>query len=638
METISLQLVTNRTQRRTLQGREYIVAPASILIHGVLNGSQGAMYYSSAENQRSAPLWQGIPIVLNHPQVSGKFVSARHPGVYEQYGMGFLSQPRLNPSNDKLQVHTWFDVEYTRRIAPDVLDSLERGEPIEVSTGLFTENTPVENAVFQGRKGPQPYKFIARNYIPDHLAVLTNERGACSRSDGCGVLVNTETCSCSTGEPCAKCKKKAPVSGVADTGDVYQDGKLVATNTFATGDVMVNVTADSGGGHWVTTDDDQHLYLSASGGLHTSPGGEQIGQAKGTEKKAEAPNTSETIHKAFNDAIRFTAYKHDQLVDLPFLHQRVLKIHPSLTPKQFQEGLKSAEKAGWTSQGKVELHYLNETGKIPDPHGVMFNRDDKQVGYIHIRPPKDAPKKPTANYSGFHSKADQQRFYQLTTNSKSTSQGDIAMTRDEAINVLTTNCDCWKGSGDRDVLNTFSDDRLFSLAGDTVALNAYKVKKPPVPPAGVEEEMVDSATLTKKKTPMAPACNEVTTNAAGKQQPQTPDEWLASAPPEVQQVVMNALRRDNQEKATLINRMVANVADPQRKAALQQHLAGINRLDELQLLSELMASSTPTANQQQGFGGLAPSFFGNGTPVTLNQGNGVEEEPLRPLTINWAEK
>jgi hypothetical protein len=34
--------------------------------------------------------------------------------------------------------------------------------------------------------------MVARNYRPDHLAVLPDQRGACSLTDGCGVMVNTK--------------------------------------------------------------------------------------------------------------------------------------------------------------------------------------------------------------------------------------------------------------------------------------------------------------------------------------------------------------------------------------------------------------------------------------------------------------
>lgn len=70
-----------------------------------------------------------------------------------------------------------------------MLDALEAGRPMELSTGLFTQNEPAPaGATFNGR----PYDYVARNYRPDHLAVLPDQIGACSLADGCGVLAQVD--------------------------------------------------------------------------------------------------------------------------------------------------------------------------------------------------------------------------------------------------------------------------------------------------------------------------------------------------------------------------------------------------------------------------------------------------------------
>jgi hypothetical protein len=56
---------------------------------------------------------------------------------------------------------------------------------------LFTDNeTAPPGASHLGR----PYNFVARNYRPDHLAILPDQRGACSIEDGCGLNTNRLGC------------------------------------------------------------------------------------------------------------------------------------------------------------------------------------------------------------------------------------------------------------------------------------------------------------------------------------------------------------------------------------------------------------------------------------------------------------
>jgi len=176
-------------------GREWIVAPLSMIVPGVLNGSKGALYYPPDECEATAEAWNHIPITVYHPTHNGYHVSARDPGVVDRQGVGVVLNPQFGTNGTKehkLRAEGWFDVERTRAVDPRVLNALERGTPIELSTGLFTDNEPAPlGANHQGRG----YEYVARNYRPDHLAVLPDQVGACSIRDGCGVMVNS-ACVC----------------------------------------------------------------------------------------------------------------------------------------------------------------------------------------------------------------------------------------------------------------------------------------------------------------------------------------------------------------------------------------------------------------------------------------------------------
>lgn len=182
METLVSNL-TPKVRRERLHGRDYLVAPLTMIVPGVLNGSKGALYYPPSEINQSADAWNGMPMVVYHPEEpDGTPCSARDPSVAQKQEIGRVYRAT---ANGKLKAEGWFDIEQTRKVNHQVYEDLIAGRPIELSTGLFTDN--------EERKGEYkgvPYDYIARNYRPDHLAILPGQTGACSIKDGCGVLVN----------------------------------------------------------------------------------------------------------------------------------------------------------------------------------------------------------------------------------------------------------------------------------------------------------------------------------------------------------------------------------------------------------------------------------------------------------------
>jgi hypothetical protein len=153
-------------------GRDYLVAPLVMIVSGVLSGSRGPLLYPIEELQRTAELWNSVPILLGHHAAS--------PEAIARYGLGTIRNARV--IRDKLVADGWFDVEAVSRLSPTLLDTLVSGGVVELSTGLSIDADPTEgivNGVY--------YHAIARQYRPDHLAILIDQRGACSINDGCGV-------------------------------------------------------------------------------------------------------------------------------------------------------------------------------------------------------------------------------------------------------------------------------------------------------------------------------------------------------------------------------------------------------------------------------------------------------------------
>lgn len=183
MEQLTANL-TGKVRYEELNGRKYIVVPMTMIVPGVLNGSKGPLLYPPEECANNVEAWNGMPIVVYHPKLNGQAISARTPEVLNSQGIGFVFKSNYQ---DKVVAEGWYDIETTQRVDNRIIEKIEAGEPIELSTGLFTDNEPAdEGATYNGK----PYNFIARNYRPDHLAVLPDQVGACSLKDGCGVLVN----------------------------------------------------------------------------------------------------------------------------------------------------------------------------------------------------------------------------------------------------------------------------------------------------------------------------------------------------------------------------------------------------------------------------------------------------------------
>lgn len=184
METILLNALAGNYRKETVNGREFIVAPLVSIVPGVLNGSKGALFYPEDEIARDPQAWNGMPLVKGHPTKNGQHISGRDPWVRANLQMGTIYN---SVYDGKLQHEAWFDVEDTKRVDNWVYQQLINNRPIEVSTGLFTDNEP-NRGTFNGRT----YDYVARNYRPDHMAILVGQRGACSNDDGCGINVRNE--------------------------------------------------------------------------------------------------------------------------------------------------------------------------------------------------------------------------------------------------------------------------------------------------------------------------------------------------------------------------------------------------------------------------------------------------------------
>ncbi len=210
----------------TLNGRKYIVADVTILKEGVLRGSKGPLLYPFTEIAKNTGMWNGMPLTANHPMKDGKPVSARLPEVWSKYYVGFLFNDTIDATNNKRDGEVWVDVEVANKVDARIVPAILAGKPINVSTGLYTSDEEVRNQTYNNTS----YTHIARNYKGDHLAILMDDKGACSVKDGCGINLNVgkyanapEKCvhcgAIHETDPdsgvCNRCGKQNPVSNIS---------------------------------------------------------------------------------------------------------------------------------------------------------------------------------------------------------------------------------------------------------------------------------------------------------------------------------------------------------------------------------------------------------------------------------------
>lgn len=167
-----------------VDGVEYWVAPLTMMVPGVLTGSKGPTLYTANELMKAAPRWDMMPITVGHPKDSrGNFISANSDEVLKRSQIGYVSKPRWE---GKLVAEAWIDIEEARRIDNRIATALAANAVMEVSTGLF-HDVDSRSGLCNGK----PFTHSAINHQPDHLAILPDEKGACSVACGCGLNANS---------------------------------------------------------------------------------------------------------------------------------------------------------------------------------------------------------------------------------------------------------------------------------------------------------------------------------------------------------------------------------------------------------------------------------------------------------------
>lgn len=511
--------ISGKVRRETLYGREYLVAPTTLIVPGVLNGSGGPIYYSSEEIVRNARDWNNMPLVVYHPTNNGKPTSARDPSVLNNRGVGFVLNAK-GSDDGSLVAESWFEIESTRRVDNRIIDALEDGTNIEISTGLFPQElVPApEGAVFNDTA----YDFEAHGLTPDHLAILPDQTGACSLADGCGVLVN-KLCKCSDESNC-----QCPVMVETSDSDGFKHNCIVHRD----------------GDEWLVANEMSH------GDLHSA-------LSKELSSKFTQDEPGAWISEVFDDFIIY--WQGDDLYKLSYSK----------------------------SDGSVSLGSETPQKVIRETNFVVANEENDSM----------ADKK--------------------------------------LVDQVIANCSCWE-EGDKEVLNSFPEEKLKGF----LAMEK-KANDQPVANDGGEGDKTDPTPTDPPTTPpVQTAQSTPTANGEEGKTPkeQTPEEYLAAAPPAIANALRNAIQIEADGRANIISQLVANVTDETQKASAQ---AVYESLGFEQLKTLAATAVTPTVNQQAPAapsGSLASYFGQGGAPPVVNRAAPSEADHLPLPTINWSDK
>lgn len=581
IQTLVANLSPGKVRRETLGGRKYLVAPLTLIVPGVLNGSNGPLFYPPEEVAKNPQAWNNVPIVVYHPKSDKGHVSAKDPEVLDKQGIGMVLKAnvsKVGSSPGKLRAEGWFDEERTKAVDPRVYSALVKGQKMEVSTGLYTDNDPAENgANHNGR----PYSYVARNYRPDHLAILPDQQGACSVKDGCGMNVNSF---CATGEGGGidpSCGKGEGGEGGGSKSNALRMSQKIASRV-ATDLVKSGFTTEHQDFRlaYADLDDSEKLLLIKDLAKRGAVD-------KFIARKRNPPTGSEVI-----DSVRSTITRMKE-----------------------------------------------EHERIPINRHIPFS---ESVGFKRL----------ISNRSG------QQSADNLNSKRRRPSMAKKLKPerRQEIIaNLLACN-DCGWNEEDKEILESFTDEKLADLAKaqekiggmvktvkeqesvtnslrQVLGVGAEKLTLNAMPEF-IKEKIAaksecapdDEKCLADEKAKAGAAKNQETKNE--EKRPMTLDDWKKTAPAEVLEDLKFAANERSKQKKALVDRLTANIEDGDAKQKLVARL-GEKNLDELQ---DLMALAGPPKEEAKPSGANYAGAAGAVTNALKDEERG---EGLGVPTLNF---
>jgi cation transport regulator ChaB len=216
---MDIKLFSNQLDYKTFRevdrdGKAWIVINGVPIVEGVLN----KFFLPYDEFSATHFDWNDVPIVINHPQQNNGSARVDSPDVPV---VGRFYNSTVDTTGRRLTGEFWLDKTAFLASADGqgLYDKMKSGQPVEVSTGYYAPNTVSEFGKFNGKD----YQGIHKSIHPDHIAILTNELGACSIMDGCGLNRNSAV------KNCESCPSKVIANM---TGNLPAEGKKIFEEVF----------------------------------------------------------------------------------------------------------------------------------------------------------------------------------------------------------------------------------------------------------------------------------------------------------------------------------------------------------------------------------------------------------------------
>lgn len=191
---LDVRTATCAARKQQFLGRQFRVVPAVLVRAQVLHNNLGTTYLPAEEiTDDWAALWNGIPVLVGpHPAMRGVASSGRTPEIWNERGVGWIFGARADNDKDgvrRLVGEVWLDESRAGSVKgfEEVLDSLDRGKHVELSTGF-----PTQSDASMGVHNGETYELVLHPAGADHLIISTEMKGACAVADGCGLGANEE--------------------------------------------------------------------------------------------------------------------------------------------------------------------------------------------------------------------------------------------------------------------------------------------------------------------------------------------------------------------------------------------------------------------------------------------------------------
>lgn len=171
------EAATGDIHREMFDGEEHLVVPVVAAVEGVMNGE----YVPVSSFSDSLPAWEGVSVTIAHPDQNGQDISANTKYALENFFVGRFFNAHID--GKKFKGEFWININklLNHPDGEEILERIENGDVIDVSTSYWRRLVG-GSGVHNGER----YDGTAVDLVPNHIAILARERGACSVHDGCG--------------------------------------------------------------------------------------------------------------------------------------------------------------------------------------------------------------------------------------------------------------------------------------------------------------------------------------------------------------------------------------------------------------------------------------------------------------------